>query len=133
MKTTNRIVCTVCSRRKNEDPALMPAYLRYQGPHIQIAKAIADKEGFDFVILSGKYGLISGDKKIPYYDYLLIEDAVANLVGIVSKQLYELGVTELELYAEPREGNWIPYYEVIERATGVTGTKLTLSLTPSRH
>lgn len=124
MKAKNRIICTICSRRKSKSPAPMPAYLRYQGPHVKIAKEIADKKGLDFVILSGKYGLISGDDKIPFYDYLLAEDAVDNLASKVAGKLDSLGVEELDFYAEPREGNWVPYYEVIERATEAAGVKL---------
>ena len=102
----------------------MPAHLRYKGSHVQIAKTIADKENMDLVILSGKYGIVSGEEKIPYYDYLLTEEDVSELVDKVKRQLRALEVTELDFYAERREGNWIPYYEVIEGATQQLNVKL---------
>ncbi len=110
-----KIVATICSRKKKEDPELLPAHERYLGLHVAAVNAIAKEQFTDFYILSGKYGLISGDEKIPNYDYLLEEKAVDDLVEIVVRQIAEAGITEIAFYTEDNP-NWKPYEKTITQA-----------------
>ena len=125
-----RVICAICSRQKSEKSGLIPAHLRYTSPRIQVIKNIANKEGVPFFILSGKYGFISADKEVPYYDYLLTLDGVKKLVPIVIQQLNEFEIGQIDFYTKPIEGNRITYYKVIEEAAKATGVKLVLDHLP---
>ena len=107
-----KIICTICSRRKKEDSDLLPARERYSGDHIKLVKDIARKSKLPLYFLSGRYGLISGNTMIPYYDYYL-EDAVVNtLTKLVVDQIKENKISEIEFYAEDKP-SWAPYKNVI--------------------
>src|SRR4051812_18072391 len=93
---------TICSKKKNDSPSLLPAYKRYNAPHIEIALQNAEKSGTPLYILSGKYGLISKDKLIPYYDYYLEDSHVEELSKIISGQLKTEGITEIVFLGEEK-------------------------------
>lgn len=115
------LVCTICSKEKRKDKELLPTKNRYISERIDEVGRIAEKGEFQFVIFSGKYGLLNPDEKIPFYDHLLKIDEVKSLTKIVEKQLADINPTEITFYAEPREGNWEPYYIVLENATKSMG------------
>ena len=107
-----KIILTICSRRKKENPELLPALERYTGSHIAPVKDIADHLKLPLYFLSGKYGLLSKDTEIPYYDYYL-EDAMVNkLARIVAKQILDNEITDIEFYAESND-SWAPYKRVM--------------------
>src|SRR5258706_4802441 len=108
-------VCTIRSKEKRKDEGLLPARKRYIGSHISKVEKIAKEGSLRFFILSGCYGFISGDKGIPYYDYLLLEDKVENLALKVRSQLQEHGVEELNFYTKTKQ-NWLPYRNALSRA-----------------
>lgn len=118
-----KIVCTICSKKKDEDEKLMPARLRYSAPHIQLTDKTATEAGLPFFILSGKYGLIEGEKEIPYYDYYLEEKAVDDLVKILIQQINDYGITEIDFYTEEKE-SWLPYQNAIRKSSESTGILL---------
>lgn len=115
-----RIVCTVCSRVKRTDEGLLPAYERYLGDHIKPVQEIAEKERVLFFILSGKYGLIPAEQKIPDYDYYLEEEKIHDLASLISDQIKERGITEIDYYGENKESRK-PYNEAIREATDIAG------------
>lgn len=104
---------------------LLPAEERYTGDHISKGKDFAAAEGAPFYILSGKYGLIPGTQKIPYYDYYLEEDAVNDLVEKVIKQMQKEEISEIDFYMENKD-SWGPYVETINRASKQMKIKLNL-------
>lgn len=124
-----RVIVTVCSKDKDRSKNDMPAYQRYKSPRIKRVRSIARKQNLPFYILSGEYGLIGDDEIIPYYDHLLNEDEVHNLSLLVKDQVKLTGITSIEFYAEPRSGNWIPYYKVIEHLIDQSDIKLDIILT----
>ena len=71
-----------------------------------------------FLILSGKYGLLSSGDPIPYYDQLLIDDGVNELIDKVTPQLQKLSTSELTVYGKDKAINqsWRPYYAVLHGA-----------------
>jgi hypothetical protein len=109
-----KIIVTICSNKKNTTSDELTAAKRYTSSRIKRVKSIAKRRGLPFFILSGKYGLIAKDEIVPYYDHLLSEDEVDAITLLVIKQVQSAAVTSIELYAKPREGNWIPYYRVLE-------------------
>lgn len=109
-----KIVATICSRKKDPNTDLLSARLRYLGEHVGRVSAIAADTNTPFYILSGKYGLISADEKIPDYDYLLTEDAVEELSEMIAQQIREAGITEIAFYSESNP-NWKPYEKAAQQ------------------
>jgi hypothetical protein len=115
-----KAVVTICSRHKHESSQLLPARERYTGEHIKKAEKIAKELALPLFILSGKFGLLSADEKIPYYDYYLEMSAVDNLTNVVAIQLKALGISEVDFYKENKE-SWIPYETTLKKAADLTG------------
>jgi hypothetical protein len=113
-----KIICTICSRLKKEDKNLIPAVERYIGDHIGKVKELAKKT--PLFILSGKYGLISSQQKIPNYDYYLENEKVDSLAETVCKQIKEANITEIDFYGEEKE-SWKPYVAVLKKGTDSAG------------
>jgi hypothetical protein len=110
---------TNCSASKAIDPNPLPAAERYLSNRIDYVKQLAKDAGEDFAIISGEYGLVSGN--IPYYDHLLNEDEVESLAEVVADQIKEQGIHNITFWAMPEE--WSDparavrrYSQVLERA-----------------
>lgn len=120
-----KVYCTICSKDKRTDRGLLPAKERYISERIEEVEKRANESGLLFVILSGKYGLLRPDDKIPYYDHLLKSEEVESLSEIVKQQITDLDATEIVFYMKPKE-NWGPYFTVLEYATRTLGIKLSI-------
>ncbi len=114
-----KITCTICSRSKLENEKPLAAEERYTGAHIQEAKKIAENLKTPFYILSGKYGIIPGRVKIPYYDYYLEEDNIDKLAEKVGNQIREQKISEIDFYLENKP-SWVPYAKVLRKAATQT-------------
>lgn len=112
---TRIAVCSICSRVKNHDKALLPARLRYLGEHIKVVEEESRRQKASFFILSGVYGFISGEEPIEDYDSLLSFDEVPGLVTLVGRQLRRFGVTEVHFYCKNKK-DWLPYQSLIRQA-----------------
>ena len=77
-----RVVCTYCSNTKDKLDGLPPAYQRYTSARIRNVDSIAQKAELHFCILSGEYGLLDRNQPIPWYDHLLVEAEVPQLVAL---------------------------------------------------
>ena len=69
----SRLLIISCSRRKNPTSKKLPAIERYDGPIFQVLRKFLkecpkDARTLDVYILSAKFGLITLQQKIPYYD-----------------------------------------------------------------
>lgn len=117
------IAVTICSKHKDNNPALLPARQRYISEHVKKTEGIAMENGLPFYILSGKHGLISADEPVANYDQYLELDAVGNLVPVVEAQLRAAEVSEVDYYMEDKE-SWIPYDMTLKKATDLAGVVL---------
>jgi hypothetical protein len=120
---SHRAVCTICSKEKRKDKGLLPARQRYTGSHISKVVEIAKKLSLPVFILSGKYGFIQAETKISYYDHQVSEDDVETLSFKVGSQIQNNGVEELNFYAKIKP-TWLPYRNVLSRATKGLGIRL---------
>jgi hypothetical protein len=80
----SRLLIVGCSQRKRPDPGLLPAIERYNGPQFQVLRKFLrefpDKvDTLNVYILSAKFGLISGNKLIPNYDYKMTQKRAGEL------------------------------------------------------
>lgn len=67
----SRLLIMACSQRKNPAKRMLPALVRYDGPTFRVLKKYLREESaqdLSVLILSAKFGLISADHEIPYYD-----------------------------------------------------------------
>ncbi len=117
--------CTTCSKRKRRTPQLLPARKRYLSRRIRFVWRESRKLNKPLLILSGKYGLLDPDKKIPWYDQALLPDVAEALAQKAAQQLRARGATSLRFYALPRNTRgWPPYYAVIKKAGAQLGLAL---------
>lgn len=102
------IYITYCSKGKRDDAGNLPAIDRYTSDRITRVSELASQASSNFMILSGSFGLLERQDKIPYYDHLLISEEVADMVNTVSQQLVD--------YAKSRgtQPTCIKYFEVQE-------------------
>ena len=82
------LALTWCTGKKVKDNGLMPAFLRYSASNIfrTFWLKIYDLP-IEIGILSAKYGLISWDTKIPWYEGRLTPDRIPSIVENLKKQL----------------------------------------------
>jgi len=114
-----KIICTYCSGAKREDGGLLPAARRYNSDRILELGELADKQGLEFMIISGEYGLIDRDYPLPYYDHLLECWEVDKLSSRVAATLCMAGVKEVEYHTAAPEmvATVRPYLSVMEAAS----------------
>lgn len=117
------VVCTICSREKDQKQGFLPAHKRYLGEHIRLVEAVALSERRPFFILSGMFGLIKADRDLPYYDKRLEWEQVEALAARVAQQIAWHRIKTIRYYHEPKE-SWAPYTSALEKARALTGVGL---------
>lgn len=110
-----KAIITVCSKRKDTSPGMLPAHKRYQGAHVERVRKIAEEQEIPFFILSGKHGLIPANKPVEYYDYRLDDQGVKTLIRLVKKQIGAFGITSIDFYTEGKL-SWAPYRDALALA-----------------
>ena len=113
-----KILATYCSAKKDERQGLLPAHLRYKSSRIEHVMAKAEKQEVPFMILSGQFGLIGFDHKLPYYNHLLKDSEVESHSNIVAGQIVKNGITKIDFYTCKIEDdpNIQPYINSIKYA-----------------
>lgn len=119
------VVCTACSRKKRHDTGFLPARKRYLGLHIQTIDEAAERHKIPFVILSGKFGLLSSRTMIPDYDHLLSMREVCALATKVALQIRKAGISEVVFFKKSKS-EWESYITVIRLATSAANIRLTM-------
>ena len=113
-----KISCTICSREKNTGHSLLPAIRRYASERIHSVHEKSKADKVEFRILSGRFGLLAPDEKIPFYDHLLVSDEIKETKQIVKAQMIREDIDEVVFFMEnlAEHPNWQAYYEVIRQA-----------------
>lgn len=128
--TAGAVVCfaTYCSAAKDSRAELLPAIERYQSVRIRQVLAAATAIGVDFLILSGKFGLLRPTDPTPCYDHLLSPAEVAEHALEVAGQLRALGVGQLIFFTQPlaRDPKLAPYLDGLRAACHGAGVELVL-------
>jgi len=88
----NRIVITACSQSKKASEDLIPAIQRYDGPSFRLLRKYINKgpDDLDIFILSAKFGLLTYQTEIPFYDQTLNKKRVEDLSILALDQAREL-------------------------------------------
>ena len=107
---------TYCSKDKDRTRKDLPAIERYDSDRIDKIKALAEKRDEDFAILSGKYGLIGHEEKIPFYDELLRERNIPQLITGVKNFLESHNVDKVIYHTRKVENERKPYFKLVKNA-----------------
>jgi hypothetical protein len=123
------LICTTCSKRKRRAPGLLPARHRYLSKRIRYVLDLAERSSRPAVILSGRYGLLAPDHRIPWYDQVLAPDGVEVLLPRLTEQLRSRRATSVVFYAQPRStAGWEPYHDALEQACRRLGIRIEVKL-----
>lgn len=110
--SASRAFVTYCSARKRPDAGLLPARERYDSERIREVARRAAAERARPLILSGRFGLLTGDEAIPWYDHLLTEAEVPDVAARAGAAIRALGVREIVWFSVgPRLDPRIAPYE----------------------
>lgn len=108
----------------------MAAVDRYLSPRIRYVYDHSKATGLSFCILSGKYGLLSPESLIPWYDKKLENTDVAMMLPVISAQLTEQHIHKIHFYHRDLP-DWFPYITLIRKACENTGIILEEILVPA--
>ncbi len=123
------VICTICSREKDQNQGFLPAHKRYLGEHIGLTEAVAVSERRPFFILSGMFGLVKADRDLPYYDKRLEWEQVEELAARVAQQIVWHRIKTIRYYSEPKD-SWAPYTQVLRNACEQSQVGLILQALP---
>ena len=99
------IYCTICSKEKRTNKELLKSIERYISERIKAIYNKSKKDNVEFRILSGKFGLLKPEEKIPWYDYKLIMKDVPRLNKIVKQQLFSQKINKIIFFARNPKKN----------------------------
>ncbi|MBN1286356.1 MAG: hypothetical protein JXB47_13240 [Anaerolineae bacterium] len=91
---------TLCSAEKRDDPGDLPALDRYISARIRAVYKWAQRDGADFRIFSGKFGLLRADDPVPWYDQKLVAEDVSAAALRVAGQLRAEAFEKLVVYTD---------------------------------
>jgi len=112
-----KIYCTTCSKEKVEDKEKINAIKRYISPRINSIYKKSQKDHVEFRILSGKFGLLRPNEKIPAYNQKLEMKNIPNLINIIKSQISSQNINEIIFFSvNPKQDiNWKPYLYLIRK------------------
>jgi len=120
--------CTYCSREKSGASGNIPAKERYSSKRVQAVVALCSQRNIPLLFLSGKYGLIKSEEKIPFYNQRLVDELVPQISEMAIKQAEELKISELIFFAKQNDDKLKPYFDVIQTVCEKLGIKLTFEI-----
>jgi len=139
-KDLTRLLLLSCSQRKKFEEGSLPAIDRYDGPAYRVLRRYFKqslRESVEVRILSAKYGLISPNCNLPYYDRRMTEEqaeslrqeVLTSLDAILNSQTYKNFLICLgKDYTKAIYGyeSIIPDGLTVQVATGGLGRKLSI-------
>jgi len=125
-----KIYLTICCEKKNKDKGFIEAIDRYNYPRINKVYNKSVGDGIDFRILSGKFGLLKANDKIPWYDNKLSKSSFRKLKEIVKTQLVKEKIKDITFFMRDTRKNpeWKLYFNLVEEVCKELGIKLNVEL-----
>lgn len=120
------IFCTYCSAEKEIAEGLLPAIRRYRSQRIERIHALSQAAGCGFFILSGEYGLLAPDNRIPYYDHLLVADEVEAHAFKLAQQINQYGINKIVFFtlSAAKDGKLASYHASLRLASFIASIRL---------
>jgi hypothetical protein len=120
-----KIYCTPCCKEKRDTKELLDAIERYQSDRIRAVFEQSKSDKVELRILSGKFGLLKPQDKIPFYDHPLTAKEIPSLKERVKQQLREQGIDAVVFFSKTQETpEWKPYVDVMTQACAELGIVL---------
>lgn len=121
--------CTICCAEKDTSEGTLPAIERYLSDRIRKVAAQSIVDGVAFYIFSGKFGLITPDTEIEWYDYKLPAEEVQSMSEKLTTQLVAEDITSLRWFApDPKDqSGWEPYESAMSQACLNADVEMTLA------
>lgn len=118
--------CTYCSAQKDTTLKMIPAIKRYKSQRIISVYSESLRQKHEFIILSGKFGLLYPNDEVPFYDHLLKHSEVEELAQIVDRQIKLMGLSEIVFFTRSpiQDKNVVCYIDCLEMACEITNTIL---------
>jgi hypothetical protein len=110
-----KIYCTICSKDKSKDKGKIPSIERYVSRRIDEIYEKTQEDRVNFMIFSGKYGLIGPETKIPFYDKKLMIDDLGEMVNFLRDQLKQKQIKEVVFFSKNEESE-APYRDALREA-----------------
>jgi hypothetical protein len=126
-----RCIIVNCSQKKRTEEGLLPAMIRYDGPLIRIIRNFftnsVESVNLDVYILSAKYGVLTHNTKIEFYDQLLSNERAEQLKPRVAEILDKKH--QLNQYSEVFLAISNKYKELLEscESLSLNNTNLTIA------
>lgn len=122
------IFCTYCSAEKDQAVGLLASIERYRSDRIRRIYSASLAAGVGFRILSGEYGLLGPNDRIPWYDHLLRFEEVEAMSRKIIRQIRRQKIDQILFFTLPLRLDPLlgPYHEVLQSSCGSTGTALDL-------
>jgi len=130
-----KIFCTYCSKHKSNEELGLPALERYLDHRVDDLYGASTLLGYDFYILSGKFGLVHHSDSIPYYNHLLGDSEVEAHSELVQSQIINAGIKAITFFSvEPEiDPNVSNYIACIERAANAAGIDFSCVTLPASY
>jgi dipeptidyl aminopeptidase/acylaminoacyl peptidase len=111
------------STEKRQDEGDLPAIERYAASRIHDVYHWARRDGADFYIFSGQFGLLRPSDPVHWYDHPLQLDAVSEMAAQVAEQIKEQGWRKLVVYTGKTEEqpDALIYLGCLQVAAGAVG------------
>lgn len=112
----------------------MPAIQLYDSERISKVFELAKSQNANFVILSGKYGLVEAHQQINYYDHLLNQTEVESHAGVMASQIATKDISEIVFFSNSvqTDPNLLPYLRSIKRACEIAKITITIKAIVSK-
>jgi len=126
-----KALVTICSKNKSAKKGLVRARERYISQRIDKVVELAQQLSVPCFILSGKFGLISSETEIPWYDHLMQEKDINDIVKKSLDFLKDFNrtnpeITQLDFYvvSPQKDPNTRVYITAIEKIAMQAGLNL---------
>ena len=125
---------TYCSALKNYSKKALPAIQLYDSERISKVFELAKSQNANFVILSGKYGLVEAHQQINYYDHLLDQTELESHADVMASQIATKDISEIVFFSNSvqTDPNLLPYLRSIKRACEIANIPITIMAIVSR-
>jgi len=122
--------CTYCCKNKIQTLEKVPAIDLYISKRIKSVYQKSKEDNFGFIILSGKFGFLFPEDKIPYYDKLLVESEVQDLSLKLSDFIIKNNISEITFFYRDfsEDKNVINYYNAVKLACEISKIKFLSNL-----
>ena len=131
ISSNSRLLILSCSQKKRSNPGSIPALERYDGPAFRVMNKFirvcsSEAQLPDIYILSAKFGLISADKPIPYYDRRMTSQLIEKLQQPTLSELKQ--ILNRKQYQEFFISMGKDYLRVLDGYTSLTSTNLNVTV-----